>query len=199
MKYEEKKIYLPEGTFLNELLFFEEKDRKVLKQYFQDWVKQCEDTVNLIGGTRTPNLSESLSEAVFSLEMDMPRCVNPISGASSSFDLYDLKQNKRIQLKGASSYAPSSFGPRSEYDELYFFFFRNIADEKKKEPKNRKYSGEFEIYQLNISDIYNQSVNKKETLKDQQRKKLRPRFSIPKKLIDPKSIKPIKTGDINLW
>jgi len=197
MKYEEKEIHLPEGTFKNKLLFFEKKDKKVLKKYFQDWVQHCKDTINLIGGTRTPNISESFSEAVFSIEMNMPRCVNSISGAKSSFDLYDLRQKKRIQLKTASSLGPSTFGPRSEYDEIYFFYFREIAEGK----KNRFYSGKFEIYKLNPNHFPNliMHVKKNETFEDYQKRDLRPHVVIPKKIIEPRSIKPIMIGDIDKW
>tara|TARA_Y100000590_G_scaffold469264_1_gene655866 strand:- start:57 stop:650 length:594 start_codon:yes stop_codon:yes gene_type:complete len=197
MKYEDREIHLPEGIFNNELLFYEEKDKKVLKKYLDDWVKHCKDTINLIGGTRTPNLSEAFSEAVFSIEMGMPRCVKSISGSSSSFDLYDLKRKKRIQLKAASSFGPSSFGPRSEYDEVYFLFFREIAEGK----KYLFYSGKYEIYKLNPDDFPSLIMNKKknETFEDQQKQGKRPRFSIPKTLIDPHSVKPVRTGNVDLW
>ncbi len=201
MQYKKTTLILPEGEFENELLFFDESDKKVLKKYFNDWVKLSRDTVDKIGGTRTPNLSESFTEAVFSIEMDVGRCVKGISGSSSSFDHYDTKTNKRIQLKGASSYGPSSFGPRSQYDEIYLIFFRNIADEKKNRVKKKKYSGKFEIYKLNPNDFPNIIVNKKkgETFEDQQKADRRPRFSIPNQIIDPKGLKPIKKGDIDKW
>ena len=199
MRFEKKKLKLPEGEFENELLFFDISDRKVLKQYFNDWVKLCKDTIDKIGGTRTPNLSESFSEAVFSIDMNVGRCVKAISGSSSSFDHYDLKTNKRIQLKGASSYGPSSFGPRSQYDDIYLLFFREIADEKKK--KIRTYSGKYEIYKLNPNEFPKIIVNKKknETFKDQQVAGKRPRFCIPKELIFPKKLKPLKIGNIDSW
>ena len=197
MRYEKKTLTLPEGKFENELLFFDESDKPVLKKYFQDWVDLCKDTTGKIGGTRTPNLSESFSEAVFCIEMNVARCVNSISGSSSSFDHYDLHSKKRIQLKAATSFAPSSFGPRSEYDEVYLLFFREIAEGK----KQGIYSGKYEIYKLNPNDFPSMILNKKknETFEDQQIAGKRPRFSIPKEIIDPHSIKPDKTGDIGSW
>jgi len=41
-------------------------------------------------------------------------------------------------------------------------------------------------------------VNKTQTFEDKQKKGERPRFSIPKKIIDPNDIKPIKTGNVDL-
>ena len=201
MRFEKHKITLPEGLFDNELLFFDHTDKPVLKKYFNDWVNLCRDTTDKIGGTRSVNLPESFSEAVFSIDMNVGRCIKSISGSSSSFDHYDLKTKKRIQLKGASSYAPSSFGPASQYDEIYCLFFRTIADEKVKRKKNKTYSGKYEIYKLNPNDFPPIICNKKknETFLDQQKAGRRPRFSIPKVLIDPHNLKPIKTGDVDLW
>lgn len=201
MEYKKTKLILPEGEFENELLFFDKKDKKVLKKYFKDWVKLSKDTVEKIGGTRTPNLSESFTEAVFSIEMNVGRCVKSISGSSSSFDHYCTATNKRIQLKGASSYGPSSFGPRSQYDELYLIFFRDIADEKINKIKKKKYSGKYEIYKLDPDIFPDIIVNKgkNETFADQQKADRRPRFSIPNEIIDPQGLEPIKTGDIDKW
>ena len=39
---------------------------------------------------------------------------------SSSYDAYDLKNNKRIQVKCSTSTGPSSFGPKSVWDDIYF-------------------------------------------------------------------------------
>ena len=199
MRFEKHKITLPEGDFENELLFFDHTDKPVLKKYFNDWVNICRDTTDKIGGTRSINLPESFSEAVFCIDMNVARCIKSISGSSSSFDHYNLKTKKRIQLKGASSYGPSSFGPDSQYDEIYLLFFRKIADERNK--RNKSYSGEYEIYKLNPKDFPPIICNKKknETFLDQQKAGKRPRFSIPNTLIDPIGLKPVKTGNIDKW
>ena len=42
-------------------------------------------------------------------------------------------------------------------------------------------------------------VNKTQTFEDKQKKGERLRFTIPKKIIDPNDIKPIKTGNVDLW
>ena len=103
MYYKKTVLHLPEGDFENELLFFDKSDRKNLRQYFMKWVQLCKDTTDKIGGTRIINLPESFSEAVFCIEMNVGRCVKSISGSSSSFDHYNERTKKRIQLKGASS------------------------------------------------------------------------------------------------
>ena len=201
MRFEERLITLPEGNFKTELLFFDEEDKPALKKYFQDWVNLCKDTINIIGGTRTINLPESFSEAIFCCEMNVARCVNPLTGSSSSFDLYDLERKKRIQLKASSSFGPSTFGPRSQYDEVYLLFFREIAEGKEEQNFKKRESGKYEIYKLNPDEFPNLILNKKknETFEDQQKQGKRPRFTIPEKIIDPNGIKPDKTGDIGLW
>ena len=79
-------LHLLEGDFENELLFFDEKDKKTLRQYFINWVLLCKDTTDKIGRTRIINLPESFSEVVFRIEMAVGRCVKSIGERSSSFD-----------------------------------------------------------------------------------------------------------------
>ena len=196
MKKTKLKIRTPDGEFENNLIFFDNTDKKMLKKMFNSWINLCELSIKA-GGTRTINLPETLSEAIFSIEMNVGRCVESISGSSSSFDHYDHKKHRRIQLKAASSYGPSSFGPRSEYDDIYFFFFRKMADSKKR--KIRVFDGAYEIYKLDTSLIPNIMVNATETVKDQQKNGKRPRFIIPNQLIKPFNLKPIKTGNIDKW
>ena len=196
MKELKEDIKLPEGNFKAELMFFEESDKNMLGKMYRSWVSLCEQALK-IGSTRIINLPECLTEAIFSYEMGVGRSVKGISGSSSSFDHYDTSSQKRIQLKAASSFGPSSFGPNSQYDELYFIFFRNIAEGNKK--KKRVFDGSYEIYKLDEKIIPNVMVNKKETFGDFQKAEKRPRFCIPKKIIDPYNIKAIKEGDISNW
>tara|TARA_B100000795_G_scaffold93635_1_gene68527 strand:- start:7625 stop:8215 length:591 start_codon:yes stop_codon:yes gene_type:complete len=196
MKKTKVMIKTPDGEFENNLIFFDKSDKPMLKKMFNCWVDLCELSIKA-GGTRTINLPETLSEAIFSIDMNVGRCVEGISGSSSSFDHYDHKNHKRIQLKAASSYGPSSFGPRSEYDDIYFFFFREMADSKKR--RERVFDGSYEIYKLDTNLIPDIMVNRSETVKDQQRKGKRPRFIIPEQMIKPFNLKPIKKGNIEKW
>ena len=186
MKKEKHIIKLPEGEFEAELLFIEEKDRSDLYSIYKLWRK--------LSGLLTPfssrsiNLPEALSEGAFSLEMGAPRIIGKISGASSSFDCYFLETQERIQVKASSVASDlTSFGPKSVWDKIYFCDFY----------REGKWDGSFDIYQINNKDIYNHKVNAKQTLKQQQDEGKRPRFSIMKKIIQHKNLKPVKTGNLN--
>ncbi len=194
MKKTKKKIILKEGMFESEFIFFEDKDKKILKYMFETWVSLCKESLK-IGSTRIPNFPEALSEAIFALEMGFARSTAPIRGTSSSFDNYDFNNHKRIQLKAATSRAPSSFGPKSEYDEIYFFYMKNIAE--KRSP--RSFEGNYEIYKLDEEIIPKIKVNRIETVQDFQIQGKRPRFSIPKKILDPLKPKILKKGNIDDW
>ncbi len=194
MKKIKKIIKLKEGNFESEFMFFENEDKKIFKSMFEAWVLLCKQSIN-IGSTRIPNFPEALSEAIFALEMGFARSTAPISGTSSSFDNYDFQNHRRIQLKAASSRGPSSFGPRSEYDDIYFFYMKNIAE--KRFP--RSFEGNFEIYKLDAEIIPKIKVNAKETVQDFQTQGKRPRFSIPDKILDPIKPKILIKGNIDDW
>lgn len=196
MKKIKVNIQTPKGLVASNLIFFDVTDKKMLKKMFNSWVDLCELSIKA-GGTRMINLPETLSEAIFSIDMGIGRCVENISGSGSSFDHYDHINHRRIQLKAASSYGPSSFGPRSEYDDIYFFFFRKMADNKKRNV--RPFDGNYEIYKLDTSLIPKIMVNATETVEDQQKIGKRPRFIIPDQLIKPFNLKPVKTGNIDEW
>ena len=197
MRIESRRITLDDGVFTSEFMFFDEFDRPDLKKMFEDWVSLCKQSLK-IGSTRIINYPEGLSEAIFAIDMKTGRSTKNIPGTSSSFDHYDFNRHKRIQLKAATSYGPSSFGPRSVYDELYFMFLRELADS---DNNARNFSGKYEIYKIDPNLLPNIICNKSkmETFSDQQEAGKRPRFSIPKKIIQPLKLVPIHTGDILSW
>ena len=178
-------ITLPEGRFNVDVDLFDSDDKKHLSKIYTDWI---ELSLNLkkIGG-RSINLPEGLSESAFCLEMEMCRVNSSIIGANSSFDAFDIKQNKRIQIKSCSVLPDlTSFGQKSVWDDLYFCDFYRYG----------KWNGTFDIYHIKNEYIYNYHVNRKQTVKDQQKQNRRPRFSIFDGIIKPKNIKPIKTGNL---
>ena len=108
------------------------------------------------------------------------------SGYSTSFDAYDTKRAKRIQIKCSASSGPSSFGPKSQYDEIYFVDFKSDG----------KIDGTYKIYKLENEDIDSVKVNKKQSLVDQQQKDRRPRFEIRSALVVKKKLKPVFKGKL---
>lgn len=181
-----KKLELPEGTFDVEVLEFTDADKIKLKKLYKNWRSLC-DGLNKLGGRRV-NLPEGISETAFCIEMkDVVRVDTSINGANSSFDCYNLKTKKRIQIKACSVLPDlTSFGPKSVWDEIYFLDFYREGN----------WDGTFDIYLIKTKDIYDHKVNEKQTLRDQQLQGRRPRFSIYKEIIQSKKIKPIKTGHI---
>ncbi len=171
-----------------ELLIFDRNDQKIFKQTFDNWVNLNKTITGELKGTRKTNFPDALSESIFCLEMNCGKLISTknSTGYSTSFDCYDYHREIRIQVKCSSSKGPTSFGPRSEYDEIYFIDFFN----------DNKIDGSYKIYKLENLDIDNIKVNKNQSLKDQQNKDRRPRFEIRKQLIIPKNIKPIKENKL---
>jgi len=178
---------LPEGNFFVESIVIEESDRERLLLVYNLWRKLSNKLIEF--GGRGVNLPEVLSESCFCLEKKCIRVVDSISGANSSWDCYDLKTSKRIQIKACSVLPDlTSFGPTSEWDEIYFMDFYREGE----------WDGTFDIYKIEDEDIYNMVVNvsEGETFRDQQTQGRRPRFSIYNRIILPKGLSPIMTGSL---
>jgi hypothetical protein len=178
-------LSLPEGKFNAEVIEFDKNDRVKLANIYKEWRTLC-DLLREIGG-RNVNLPEGLSESAFCLEMNMYRVDSNVSGANTSFDAYNTNGCKRVQVKACSVLPDlTSFGPKSIWDELYFCDFYRNGD----------WNGTFDIYLIDNDLIYNHKVNKTQTMRDQQKEKRRPRFSIYKELITKNNIQPVKTGSL---
>ncbi|MEK6757895.1 MAG: Bsp6I family type II restriction endonuclease [Nanoarchaeota archaeon] len=164
MKIEWKEINL-KGRKVKALLTIKEKsDRELLKNLYSDW-KKLNDRLKAIS-TRGINLPETISENAFALFF--PDCFRVVSlkGMKCSFDCINVKTGSRIQIKASSIISDlTSFGPRSEWDELFFLDF-SAGD------------GSFKVYKIEQDWIYKHKVNQTQTFEDQQRQKRRPRFSI---------------------
>ena len=162
--------------------FFEESDRETLNKYYYSWKNLNE--VNVAFGMRRANLPEMLSEGLASMLFGWVRTnATSISGcSSSSCDLVDLGKGKLIQLKGCSTAkgktaGPTSFGPRSEFDELVFMHLDCETD--------TAY-----FYLLDAETYKDWKVNRNETIADQQAQGRRPRVTILPKIVE-SDIKPI--------
>lgn len=175
-----KKLKLPEGVFETEVIKFEKNDRKQLFHFYKSWRNLSSLSISFYG--RSINLPEALSESVFCLSTNSVRVVSGIYGANSSWDCYNLSSKKRIQVKAASVLPDlSSFGPNSQWDELYFIDF--FVD--------GSWSGKYKIYKIPNELVYNHKVNSSQTFRQQQKLGRRPRFSIYTSIIQNKKIKPI--------
>ena len=186
MKITSKILSLPEGQFETNVLMFTNDDRSKLYDLYKSWRNLSDLSKGLEG--RAINLPESLSESVFCMETGAVRVIDSISRANSSWDCYDLNSQNRIQVKAASVLPDlTSFGPTSQWDELYFIDF-NV---------DGKWSGKYKIYKIDNDDIYNQKVNTTETMRDQQLQNRRPRFSIYSSIVEKKGLKPIIYSTLN--
>jgi len=186
MKITEKTLKLPEGDFETEVLIFDITDRAFLFELYNNWRILCQQLQKI--EARAVNLPEGLSEGAFCLAMNTVRVIRAINGANTSFDCFDMKTNKRIQVKACSVIPDlTSFGPKSVWDQIYFVdFFRN-----------GEWDGTFDVYLIKNEDIYDHKVNSHQTLRDQQLEGRRPRFSIYKEIIQEKNITPVKTFDLS--
>lgn len=166
-----------------------EDDIPILESMYNTW-KEFNDKLKKMEG-RVANLPEVLSECCFCLLMNPGRYVRtnknfPVGLKKS--DCFDIEAQERLQIKGVGSkeYGPSSFGPKSEWDKLFYIDFYT----------NGEYNGLINIYY--IDDNYlNINVNRGQTFKDQQEEKRRPRLSIMKEIIIPNNIEPIVSS--KLW
>jgi hypothetical protein len=178
MRIEWKEYNIKGEKIMAKVSIDEKGDQKLIKKLYSDW-KILNDKLKKIG-TRGINLPETISENAFCLFF--PDCVRTIGlkKGKCSFDAINTKTGSRIQIKATSTGNDlTSFGPRSEWDELLFLDF-SAGD------------GSFKIFNIKPTWIYNQMVNKTQTLKDQQKQNKRPRFSIIKHIIKKRNLKPIK-------
>lgn len=99
----------------------EKRDKE--KKYLDGRWKSLNDDLKAIS-TRGINLPETISENAFCLfGKDYVRVVSLKKG-KRSYDVLNTKTGKRIQIKASSIASDlTSFGPRSEWDELFFLDF----------------------------------------------------------------------------
>ncbi len=147
--------------------------RKNAIRIYQHW-KQLESEIRAIS-TRGVNFPCELSEqfACFVLGYYWNK--------SGQGDAYDKKTDRVIEIKGSSKEGDdvSSFSPSEKFDELVFV-------------KIDKNDDAVYIYLTGVDshELGEIQISKKQKVKDQQRQKRRPRFSIEKKIIRAKGLAP---------
>jgi len=178
MKLEWKEVEVG-GKKTKALITIKEKnDREMLRELYFDW-KNLNDRLKE-KGTRGINLPETISENAFTLFFTDCFRVVSLKGMKCSFDCINIKTGSRIQIKASSvSSDLTSFGPRSEWDELFFLDFS-------------KGDGSFKAYKIEPDWIYNHMVNKTQSFQQQQAENRRPRFSIIEQIIKVRGLKPVK-------
>lgn len=153
-------------------------DRWKLKRLFFRWKKLNDDIKKI--STRGINLPEAISENAFCLFF--PECVRVVKlrRGKCSYDVLNRRTGSRIQIKASSIDDDlTSFGPRSEWDELFFLDFS-------------RGDGSFKVFKIEKDWIYKHKVNRNQTFSEQQAQSRRPRFSITENIIKPRNLKPIK-------
>jgi len=157
----------------------EKDDQKTLSEIYFTW-KKLNDSLKKIS-TRGINIPDTLTENAFCLFFPDHVRIAKLNQEKCSFDCLNIKNGEKVQIKAASiSPDLSSFGPKSEYDKLYFLDF-SAGD------------GSFKVYDVPVDVIKKTKVNKEQTFEEQQAQSRRPRFSIMRSIIIPLGLKPIKT------
>lgn len=178
MNIEWREIIVNKEKIKAKITLYEKGDQAKLKSIYNLW-STLNRAIKAIS-TRGINLPEAISENAFCLFF--PNCVRVVKlwKGKCSYDCINLSTGKRIQIKASSvAFDLTSFGPRSEWDELYFLDF-SAGD------------GSFKIYKIVADWIYKHKVNANQTFEEQQKQGRRPRFSIIYNIINPKNLDPIK-------
>ena len=186
MKLQKQKIVIDSNELNIEVAIMGKADSKTFKRLFNLWKKL---NIGLSKYGRKVNIPEVISEGMFCVFSNSVRFQKKINGVGTvSFDTINLKSNRREQIKATSIEKDlTSFGPKTEWDDLYFMDFYRDGD----------LDGSFNVYLIPNKLIYEKQVNKNQTLKQQQAKKRRPRMSI-KEIIQENKIKPLATN-VRVW
>jgi len=186
MKIRNKEIILDKHKVEIQIAYLDKNDGKEFKKLFDLWKKL---NLGLKKYGRGVNIPEVISEGMFCVFSGSVRYVKKIKGIGKvSFDTININKSRREQIKATSiDNDVTSFGPRTEWDDLYFVDFYNTG----------KLDGTFNVYLIPNNIIYSNQVNKRQTMKQQQEEKRRPRMSI-KEIIQHYKIKPI-AKNVKVW
>lgn len=190
MKLIEHKVEFQEKKVILKLLTFSQEDKKIFRKTFNLWQQLNTIVKTNLKGTRILNLPDALSESIVCYELGFGKLLDASVKASlkysTSFDAFDMSNNKRVQVKCSTSTGPSSFGPKSVWDDIYFLDMWN----------NGNIDGSYKIYKIPNEYIYNTKVNKTQKMSDQQNQSRRPRFDLRSQIIMPNKIKALIVGKI---
>lgn len=155
----------------------DKKINEVIDAYFL-W-KKLDEKLKTLSSTRGINFPSELSEYIVCYVLGY---AIKTKGSGDAVDLSNEKNPRIIEIKGSSAtniYAPNSFSPSENFDELIFIRLEKDLDICK-------------IYctGLNSEDIKEIKVNKIETFGEQQKQGRRPRFSIQKQIIEALELEP---------
>lgn len=168
-----------------EIVVYDETDKPALADIYAGYRYICEKCRAM--GYRSINLPEALSEPAFCINTGAVRIKKAPSKFSKAMDCYNINTDTTIELKSSAILKDlSSFSPKIRADKLYFMDFY----------KQGKWDGTFDVYEISYEDILDISVNKEQTVRDQQNEKRRPRFSIKEKIIEIEELKPVLTGSV---
>ena len=174
-----------------DVIEFKIQDREILKNLYEDWDKFRRDMK--LFHSRPPIIPEGLSESAFCIYHDIncvrKKHVHAKNNIQTSFDLYNVKTGKRIQIKASANVnGYVSFGLRNVWDELYFLDFY----------KSGEFDGYFDIYSIPNNILFSWIVNKKKNLTfiQQQLNGIRPQVYL-KRLVIKNNLSPIGTYKIN--
>lgn len=178
MKIEWNDIIINGSKIKARITIKEKGDQDTIRRLYELW-STLNKAIKAIS-TRGINLPEAISENAFCIFFPEHTRVVKLAKGKCSFDAINLNTGSRVQIKASSVKSDlTSFGPRSEWDELYFLDFS-------------KGDGSFAVYKIEPEWIYEHKVNKDQTFKDQQDQARRPRFSIIENIIKPRSLRPVK-------
>ncbi|MEA3273342.1 MAG: Bsp6I family type II restriction endonuclease [Patescibacteria group bacterium] len=186
MKLQKQKVVIDNHELAIEIAIMSQTDAKAFKRLFDLWKRL---NVGLSKYGRKVNIPEVLSEGMFCVFSGSVRFQRKIRGAGTvSFDTINLKSNRKEQIKATSIAKDlTSFGPKTEWDDLYFMNFYRNGD----------LDGSFDVYLIPNNLIYEKQVNKNQILRQQQTEKRRPRMSI-QEIIQENKIKPLATN-VRVW
>ena len=177
-----------DGTQLKaKLEYFTDADLENLRTVYTSFMS-LRNTIKNFGDKnhRGPNIPETLTEGAFAFFHGSPRLYSLSGKSSASFDNFDVRTNERIQVKAMSAAGPTSFGPKSVFDKLYFLDFL----------RDGSMDGKFDVYDIPLNLVYDVNVNRNQTVADQQLQARRPRLGMFQDVITPNGLEPMITYDI---
>jgi hypothetical protein len=167
-----------------EVVQYDHTDIPNVENSFHAWTDLRNFSNILVG--RSPNLPEFISETCLCLVTNSVRFYKSKKLKSSSFDCFDIVNEKTIQSKASSVKDDlTSFGPKSKWDIFYFLDFYNGGD----------LDGTFNLYEIPNQLIYECNVKNGRTLQESQELGYRPRIHLKSQVIVPNGIVPFEIDE----